>query len=301
MMRIYQAFLICMLAGITRAQTQQLDFDRPEAWALKYFASSTLLNGLQPPELGLERRRTGSVTLGLELGWLPRLNAERARVGFTGRKQEDLNKIPGIARPVVRVGLPWRFSLITAFTPPVEIYGIRPRLFALGVERPIFEGAQWNLGWRVYGQTGSVKGAYTCPPKVLAYPARSPQNPSGCVAESDDTASIRYAGAELHFAHRMPGAPRLIPHIAGAINYINGAFQVNAPLQTQVDRSRLATHGKTFSGSAGASYQLTKRFGLTLDAFYTPLLVRRVSTGPRTNDGLFNLRALFSYNLWMRE
>ncbi len=79
MMRIYQAILICTLAGSACAQTQQLDFDRPEAWALKYFASSTLLNGLQPPEPLGEQRRTGSVTVGLEMGWLPRLNAERAR------------------------------------------------------------------------------------------------------------------------------------------------------------------------------------------------------------------------------
>jgi len=297
MIRIHPAFLIVVFAGNAAAQTQQLEFDRPEAWALKYFTSSTLLNGLQPPEPGIEARRTGSVTLGLELGWLPRLNAERARVGFTGRKQEDLNKIPGIARPVVRVGLPGRFAVIAAFTLPVEVYSIRPRLFALGLERPIFERDQWNLGWRVYGQTGSVKGPYTCPSKVLAFEPSSPQNPSGCVAESDDAVSLRYAGGELHFAHRIPGAPRLTPHIAGAINYINSAFQVDAPLQTRVDRSRLATYGKTFSGSAGVSYQVTKRFGLTVDAFYTPLSVRRASEAQRTNDGLFNLRALVSYRL----
>jgi hypothetical protein len=298
MSRIHHAFLLCALAAGASAQTQHLDFDRPEAWALKYFTSSTLMNGLQPPEPLFERRGAGSITVGLEMGWLPRLNADRARVGFTGRKEEDVNKIPGIARPVIRVGLPWRFSVIAAPTLPVEVSGVRPRLFALGVERPIFERDQWNLGWRVYGQTGSVKAAFTCPSKALAYPARSPQNPSGCVAESDDSAYLRYAGAELHFAHRIPGAPRLTPHIAGAINYINSAFQVNAPLQNdRVDHSRLATHGKTFSGSAGVSYMLTERFGLTVDAFYTPLSVRRVSGGPRTNDGLFNLRALLSYAL----
>jgi len=297
MRRIRYTFLLCTFAAGAYAQTQQLDFDRPEAWALKYFASSTLLIGLQPPDPLIERRATGSITLGLEFGWLPRLNAERARVGFTGRKEEDLNKLPGIARPVIRVGLPWRFSVIAAAPPPVEMYGVRPHLFALGVERPIFERDQWNLGWRVYGQTGSVKGSFTCASKVLAYPGRSPQNPSGCVAESDDTAYLRYAGAELHFAHRIPGAPRITPHVAGAINYINSAFQVNAPLETRVDHSRLATHGKTFSGSAGVSYLLTSRLGLTVDAFYTPLSVRRVATGPRTNDGLFNLRALLSYTL----
>ncbi|HEY6987741.1 MAG TPA: hypothetical protein VH369_05125, partial [Bryobacteraceae bacterium] len=37
-------------------------FDRPEAWALKYFASGTLLSGLEPPD-PLELRRIGAVTL----------------------------------------------------------------------------------------------------------------------------------------------------------------------------------------------------------------------------------------------
>jgi hypothetical protein len=297
MQNIYRVCLIGAFAAGAWAQTQQLEFDRPEAWALKYFTSATLLNGLQPPEPSFERPGVGSVTVGLELGWMPRLNAERARVGFTGRKEEDLNKIPGIARPIIRVGLPWRFTVIATATPPMGIYGVRPHLVALGIERPIIEREQWNLGWRVYGQTGSVSGAFTCPAKVLTYAARSAQNPSGCVAESDDTAYLRYAGGELHFAHRIPQTPRLTPHVAVAMNYINSAFQVNAPLQTRVDNSRMATHGRTFSGSAGVSYMMTKRLGLTVDAFYTPLSVRRDATGPRTNDGLFNLRALLSYTI----
>ena len=298
MIRSAQSLLFAaLLGGSAMAQTEHLAFDRPEAWALKYYTSAMLLSGLQPPEPQLENRRSGSITVGLELGWLPRLNAERAHVGFTGRKQEDLNKIPGIARPVVRVGLPWRFSVIAAAPPPFEIHGVTPRIFALGVERPIFEREQWNLGWRIHGQTGSVKAAFTCPQKVLGFPARSPQNPTGCVGESSDEADLRYVGAELQFAHRIPRAPRLTPHISGGINYINSAFQVNAPLASGADQHRLATHGKTFSGSAGISYLVTKRFGVTIDAFYTPLSVRRSASEPRVNDGLFNVRALLSYNI----
>ena len=91
--------------------------------------------------------------------------------------------------------------------------------------------------------------------------------------------------------------PRLTPHLAAGVNFIDSAFQVNAPLETRFDRTRLWTRGKTFSGSAGASYFLTERVALTVDAFYTPLWVRRTSGAPRTNDGLFNVRALLSYRL----
>ena len=41
---------------------------------------------------------------------------------------------------------------------------------------------------------------------------------------------------------------------------------------------------------------VTKRAALTVDAFYSPLWVQRTPTSPRTNDGLFNVRALLSYN-----
>ena len=280
------------------APVQHLSFDSPEAWALKYFTSVTLLSGLQPPESSVETRRTGSVTIGIELGWLPALTPEQARVGFSGRKQEDLNKAPIFARPSLRVGLPWRFSVVAAGPAPLQAFGITPKLFALGLERPILERDRWRLGWRGYGQLGSVKGAFTCPQKALGFPAGSPNNPSGCIAESNDVTYLRYAGTELQFAYRLPKIPRLTPHVAAGVNFIDSKFQVNAPLATRDDHTRLWTRGKTFSGSAGVSYLLTKRMAFTVDAFYTPLGVRREAAGPRVNDGLFNVRALLSYALW---
>src|SRR5205809_814924 len=82
-----------------------IGFERPEAWGLKYFASISLLSGLQPPEPS-EGHRIGTVTVGLDLGWLPELDAGQTRIGFNGRAPQDLNKAPIFARPVVRVGLP---------------------------------------------------------------------------------------------------------------------------------------------------------------------------------------------------
>jgi hypothetical protein len=285
------------LAQSAGSSAQHLRFDSPEAWALKYFTSSTLLSGLRPPEGVDEERRTGSINIGFELGWIPELNSERARVGFSGRKMEDVSKAPLLARPVLRVGLPWKLSLLAAGPPPVRVFGVTPRLFAFGLERPILERRQWTLSWRGYGQVGSAKSSFTCPKHVLGFPAGSPNNPSGCIGESSDIAYLRYAGTEVGYSYRIPKMPKVIPHLAGGINFIDGAFQVNAPLQTRFDRTRMWTHGKTFSGTAGISYLFTDRVALTVDAFYTPLSVRRQPNGPRTNDGLFNLRALISYTI----
>ena len=263
---------------------------------MKHFASATLLNGLQPGE-SAEDRRVGSLTVGFEMGWLPALSADQARVGFSGHKEEDLNKSPIFARPVVRVGLPWKFTGIAAFTAPVRVWDVTPHLAAFGLERPIVERGQWTLSWRGYGQVGHAESSFTCPQRSLAFAPGTPQNPAGCVGFSHDEVTLRYAGSEGQVAYRVPALPKLTLHATAGANYIQGRFQVNAPRVRGLDRNRLWTNGETFSTTAGASYALTKRASLTIDAFYSPLWVRRDLTGPRTNDGLFNVRALLSYRL----
>ena len=48
--------ILSVLSSYTMAQNrvvapvQHLSFDAPEAWALKYFTSVTLLSGLEPPK-----------------------------------------------------------------------------------------------------------------------------------------------------------------------------------------------------------------------------------------------------------
>jgi len=273
-----------------------LGFERPEAWGLKYFASTTLLSGLQPPE-PTEGRRVGSVSVGLELGWLPSLDEGQTRIGFNGRAPQDLNKAPILVRPVVRVTLPWKLTAIVAAPPPFRVFGVNPHLLALGLERPLWQRANWSLGWRGYGQFGSVKGAFTCPASVLAFAPGSAGNPTSCVGESADVASLRYVGSEFQIAYRIPGAPKLVPHVTVGGNFIDGAIQIKAPVVRGLDENREWTRGGTFSTTAGVSYLLTKQTVFTVDAFYSPLWVTRSPTAGRTNDGLFNVRAMLSYTL----
>jgi hypothetical protein len=269
-------------------------FDRPEAWGLKYFASSTLLSGLQPPEPD-EGYHTGSVSVAVELGWLPTLDAGQQRIGFNGMAPEDLNKAPIFARPVVRIGLPDKFTALVAAPLPVEAFGVTPRLLAFGVERPLMERDPWMLNWRGYGQVGWVRGAFTCPKSVLGFEPGSPQNPTKCVGESADRATLRYAGMEFQLARKISSIPKLVPHVAVGGNFIDGVFQVHAPVEAGLDETRLWTRGGTFSTSGGFSYRVTKRAAFVVDAFYTPLWVKRSAAAPRTLDGLFNVRALLSY------
>ncbi len=300
---IFAAGLLLTVAGMAQnagsgpsaRNNFHLGFDRPESWGLKYFTSASLLSGLQPPEPP-EGYHAGSINVGLELGWLPTLDDGQMRIGFNGRAPEDLNKAPIFARPVVRIGLPGKFTVVAAAPPPFHLFGITTHMLAFGLERPLVQRARWTLSWRGYGQVGSVKGAFTCPRSVLPFEPGSPENPARCLAESADVARLRYAGSEFQFAHRISRMPKLIPHVAVGGNFVDGVFEVNALVPRGVDHTREWTRGGTFSVSAGASYLVTRRAAFTVDAFYTPLWVQRTATAPTTNDGLFNIRALMSYS-----
>ncbi len=281
-------------AGYNFHQNYHIGFDRPEAWGLKYFASASLLSGL-PAEPSPENHRVGSITVGVELGWMPGLDSGQQRIGFFGKAPEDLNKAPIFARPVVRVGLPWKLTAVAAGPPPFELFGVTPHLLAFGLERPVVERPQWEVGWRGYGQVGSVKGAFTCPQGVLPFAPGSANNPTECVGRSADLATLRYVGMEFQFSHRLVRAPRVIPHVAIGGNFIDGAFQVHAPVEDGLDETRLWTRGGTLSTSGGLTFLVTRRMEFTVDAFYSPLWVQRAPGAPTTNDGLFNVRAMLGY------
>src|SRR5436305_15331363 len=84
---IFAANAMAQSTGSSAATLERLNrnyhigFDRPESWGLKYFASTSLLSGLQPPEPP-EGHRIGSISTGLELGWLPELDEGQRRIGF---------------------------------------------------------------------------------------------------------------------------------------------------------------------------------------------------------------------------
>ncbi len=274
-----------------QAPVDQLSFDRPESWALKYFTSATLLAGLDTPRT----RVPGSFSVGLELAWLPSLNEAQRRVGFDGTKLEDLNKAPVLPRPRVVVGLPARFSLIVAADPPIRAFGIKPKLLALGLERPVYESEGLVVGVRGYGQFGSVEAAFTCPASVLGFAPGSAANSYGCRAVSSDTASLRFVGGEVGVGYDGARWHGLSPHAAFAVNYLDTVFQVNAFTFDYLDRTRLLSHGVTIAASGGLSYPLARKLRASVDVFYTPLWVVRQAGATDRNDGLFNVRGLVAW------
>lgn len=270
---------------------EDLDFDRPEAWAMKYFTSTSLFTGFGVPE----RRVAGSLEVGVGFGWIPELDEDERQVGFRGSKVEDVNKAPVLARLRAELGLGAGWSLTVGYVPPVDVFDVEPHLLSASLNRPLYEGRHWRLGGRLYGQVGTIESDITCPDEVAG--VDDPLvNPSDCEEPSSDEMTMRYAGVELS-AGRDDGG-RWVPYAAVAANRLDMEFQVDALTFGVRDRSLLTADGWTWSATAGLRYRLGSRAELAAEAFYTPLEVNREGDGSSGNDPLFNVRALVTYDLW---
>jgi hypothetical protein len=299
-------FFVLGIATPARAQeravttVEDVDFDRPESWAMKYFNSTTLFTGLEMP--GQTRPR--DIRIGIELASIPSLSEEQQIVGYSGTKPEDLNKAPMFVRPRVTFGLPQNFSLTIGGVPPVKAFGVTPRLLTIALGRSLLVGDGWNAGARMSVQLGSAKGAFTCPKDVLGFAPLSPQNPYGCRAESEDVAHLRYIGGEVSL-WRTFTQHDLTPYASFALTHMDNVFNVNAHTRGALfefhDQSELRATGNVFTVGGGLGFPLGDRIGVTVGASYTPLGVMRelgktLSTAV-SNEGLFNVKALFTYRV----
>ena len=265
-----------------------LDWDRPEAWAMKYFNSVSRLTGLGPPTV----REPWSVELGLELGSIPHLSEDQRRIGFGGVKVEDINRLPAFARPRVTVGLPAKLSLDLAWVPPVELEGVTSNLVSVGLERPFFRSGALVLGARLSGQVGTVEGDFTCSEDEAAFPPGSPQNIWGCESPSEDELSLNHVSLAVTGGVAVK---RTTFHWGLAATWMDMEFQVDAVTYGIIDRSLLLADGWTWSVNGGASWQLTPRISLAGELFYSPLSVTRPPSDDSENDALLNLRTLLRY------
>lgn len=281
-------------AASATASTEHLRSDDPEAWAMFYFTTATVFSGLGTPRA----REPWSVEVALELGNIPHLSTQERTVGFDGTKVENLNNSPVLARPILTLGLPWRMSLSLAYIPPVKVFGVKPNLFALAVERPLIERGPWTLGARLHGQVGKTEGAFTCPGYAVKFEPGSDGNPYGCDEKSDDRAIQNYVGLELSGSYRMDSFHGLTPYLTLGANYLDTEFHVRARTFGEIDRTRLAADTWTFSLGAGVGYALTEDTWLSLGVFYTPLLVDREPPASKEDDAFVNARAQLSCKLW---
>jgi hypothetical protein len=296
--RSFRLFLVLLSVVVAVApasgqiidDVEDLDWERPEAWAMKYFNSVSLLTGLGPPRA----RDVWSFEIGLELASIPHLDEDQRRVGFGGAKVEDLNRLPAFFRPRLTIGLPAKWSLDLAYVPPVEVRGVQSNLFALGLERPVYSKGAWSLGIRLHGQIGEVESDFTCSAEEASYPPGPPDNVWGCEAPSEDQVTLNYVGAAFTggYTYRKTDL-----HWGLAATYMDMEFQVDALTFGVIDRTLLLADGWTWSFSGGASWSLGARTSVAVEVFYSPLSVVRPPSTNTENDPLLNFRSMLRFRL----
>ncbi len=291
MKKLSVLFALTLLSTTASAQpvidaTEELAFDAPESWAMKYYASLALFTGMGVPEA----MGAGRIDLGFEGGLVPQLSEERRRVGFGGVKVEDLNRTPFFGRVRGKIGLSESTSLELAYLPPIEIDGTKPHMFSVSLGRPFNVSDSWKVGVRGFGHFGSIEGDITCSSTDLEGP-----NPYDCVAPSSDDLAQRAYG--LEFTTGYVSESPLRPYVGIAVNYLDLEFQVDALHSGVHDRTLQLTDGATVYLTGGATYAAGDKWRLTGELFYSWLSVVRPPGTESTNDGLFNFRFLVSYRI----
>jgi len=280
-------------AQIVTRETETLTFDRPEAWGMKYYASLALLTSMGAPE----RRAPGEIVIGFEGASVPQMSDEQRRIGFNGTKLEDVNKTSYFGRVRGSVGLGSGLALDVAWTPPIEMGGAKPNLFAAAIGRPFVLAPSWRLGLRGYGQIGTIKADITCSADEVAAGNNFEENPFVCVEPSEDESRQKVIGLELVAGYDSGG--KLKPYAGVAVSYMDLEFQVNALYGGgQIEDHNLQlTDGTTVAALAGLTFAPSPRWRITAEAFYSWLSITRPPATSSSNDGFFNVRFFASYKV----
>lgn len=284
------------LAGTARAQTAPLEVhdnerlagDRPEAWAMHYMDSATLMTSFgAAPALD-----SGQWNVAIDLGHIPSLGVAQRRVGFNGTKSEDLNKTPVFGRLRLALGLPGNWLAEVGVTPPLEIDGARPRhLVAAALGRRVYIRSDFSASARVFGQNGSVEGDFTCPRQV-AGPPDALRNPYGCHAPSRDRVRLDHYGIDLTVDWQR--ADWNWHATAGAVRH-ETQVQVDALTFGVHDLTRLVARDTTPYFSTGLRRRLGPHWSAAVELLHAPLPVRRSEGAARESDPLTSLRLQVRY------
>jgi hypothetical protein len=285
---------LLLLSQAAPAQTvvgsnQSVATDAPEAWAMRYFAGTTLMTSFGETAKLAPWRWSAA----LDLGTIPRLSEAQQQVGFGGFKNEDLNKSPVIGRLRLALGLPYDWVAELGYTPPLEIDGARPRnLVAMAIGRQLLESDAFTFSMRGLGQVGKVQGDITCPAR-LAGVADPVQNPYGCQAPSQDTFTTNYYGIDAILGWDTDDWRW---YASAGIARTQLSVQVNAQVFNVNDRSRLTSNANLAWFTVGVRHDFDPHWSVGVELLYVPLDVRRPPEFALAQDPLTSLRVQLRYS-----
>ena len=270
---------------------ERLDRERPEAWAMRWFAGALAPGGFGPPS----ELTPGALELGVDAGWLPKLSAADRRVGFDGTKVEEIDRVGAYARPWIRIGLPARLALEVDWLPPVEVDSVRADLPSLALAGALREQGHWRHGWRIGVQRGHVDGDFTCPGDIAGRPDPV-TNPMDCERASSDRLELTTVSAEVGTAWAPRVGHPLEWTATVAVRRLDSAFQVDALYAGIRDRVRLEYAGTEWAVRAGVMRRWPAGWSLAGDLAWVPLSIERPGRA-RSDESLVHLRLALSRRL----
>lgn len=288
----------CLSLSMGWAQTNPIPeeavaFDSPEGWAMAYMIASSLNLGTAPPRA----TRPAQWRLSGEVGSIPTLSEEQQKVGFGGFKNEDLNKSPVFGRLRASVGIIWDITAEIAYTPPINIDGAQPTgLWGAALSRPLINRDHWGVGVRVFAQQGQVRADVTCSAEVAQAPTFTADNPFGCIAPSKDRLTLDHHGAEVMLSIDQ-GPFGVEPWVGLAVARMTPTVQVDARLQSGLERYTLRSQGTTKTLSFGLGYSINTQWRAHVASSYTPLDAKRPTNNTAGRDDFWNLRFGLTWTL----
>ena len=287
--------LACATAGAQSVtnDTETLAFDRPESWGMKYYTSLALLTSMGAPA----PRAKGEVALGFEGASVPQMSDEQRRIGFDGTKLEDVNRTRFFGRVRGSVGLGAGLALEIAWTPPIELGGAKPNIFAAAIGHPFQLSRVLRLGLRGYGQIGTIQADITCSAEEAAAGSDPDKNPYQCVEPSRDETRQKTLGGELTLGYDAGGP--LKPYLGVLVTYMDLEFQVDALYAGGLidDHTLQLTSGTTVAATGGLTYAPSPRWRINAEAFYSWLSIVRPPASSSSNEGFWNARLFVSYRV----
>lgn len=185
---------------------ERREFSDGQGKLMAFYSSALTFSPVSAPRT----REPGELGIGVELAYVPRLDAEQRRVGD---KPESTNLAPVFPRPRVTFALSERLALEGSWIPPIEFFDVKANVASLAVSYAVPVRGAVRLSPRLAGTIGTVEGAITCFEELAT---RSPELAEYYVEicnarESRDRFEPRHLLLELLAGWERIGA-RIIPY-----------------------------------------------------------------------------------------
>ena len=263
---------------------QKVDIESPEGWAMAFMTSSVQNLGQMPPHSVNLR----DISIFAELSSIPHLTREQQKIGFGGFKDEDLNKSPVFGKLRASFGLPWNLNAEISWTPPLQINGSKPDgLWGAALSKPLIANEKISVGLRLFLLRGGAIASVTCNEDQINFTPYTPQNPVGCIGESDDKLQMDHEGVELFLSFNNSSAA--LPWISLASSNIDNSVEIDAPLKVGREIATIYSSGTIQTFSFGFNYDIAENWILNAASSYTPLDAQR-QNDTSGNDNFWNVR-----------